>query len=86
MGIEDATVLADALLNNPPVLDDQGLNFQLALKEYAQRRVVRSRKLIPLASWSASSLAPGPLMRWLRNILLRIPVRDQKLYVSTLMR
>ena len=76
-GIEDATVLADALLNNPPLSDDVA-NFRGALSEYGKRRVPRSKKLLPLASWSAASMAPGWFMRWIRDLLLRMPTRDPK--------
>ena len=55
MGIEDATVLADSLLNYPPAAADED-NFGPALNDYAKRRVGRSQKLTPLVSVYESSI------------------------------
>jgi FAD-dependent urate hydroxylase len=52
--IEDATVLADALLNNPPTVDAATgkKDFDKALKEYASQRVPRSKKIATQSYWS----------------------------------
>ena len=74
MGIEDATVLADSLLNNLPSENDLG-NFRPALQEYAQRRVPRSKKVARMALWSgAISMGQRWYWRWIRDISARLPV------------
>ncbi|KAF8243384.1 FAD/NAD(P)-binding domain-containing protein [Wilcoxina mikolae CBS 423.85] len=51
--IEDATVLADALLNNPATIDDAGKkSFDAALKSYAAQRVPRSKRIARQSYWS----------------------------------
>ena len=80
MGIEDATVLADALLNNPPTPLNPA-EFDAALTEYAARRVPRSRKLESLAVYAKTlTMADRWWWRWLRDLSARIPVPDQKKY------
>lgn len=78
--IEDATVLANALLNNPPspLHDDC---FQAALREYARLRVPRSRRMAQTAHW-AGVLGIGEkwYWRWLRDFGSRMPLgKDPKL-------
>ena len=82
MGVEDATVLADALLNNPP--DASGdVSFDAAWTEYATRRVPRSKKVDALGSYSkALTMADRWWWRWLRDISSRIPISDPKTYDS----
>ena len=83
MGIEDATVLADSLLKNPPPEDDSG-NSRSALEEYAQRRVPRSKKVATMASWSrAFSMGERWYWRWIRDISALSPMGgDPKKCVS----
>jgi FAD-dependent urate hydroxylase len=52
--IEDATVLADALLNNLPGVDavTGKMDFDKALKEYATQRVPRSKRIAKQSYWS----------------------------------
>lgn len=84
MGIEDATVLADAILNNPPATLDRP-DFDPALTEYAARRVPRSRKLENLAAYAKTlTMADRWWWRWLRDLSARIPVPDQKEYSLSL--
>ena len=85
MGIEDATVLADSLLNNPPPENDGG-NFRPALEEYARRRVPRSKKVASMASWSGVlSMGEKWYWRWIRDLGARLPAGgDPKEYVLTL--
>lgn len=73
-GIEDATVLANALLNNPPSLTAK-CDFRAALEEYADYRVPRSKKAATLASW-AGIIGVGERWwwRWIRDIGARLPV------------
>ena len=74
MGIEDATVLADSLLNNLPPENDLG-NFRSALEEYAQRCVPRSKKVATMASWSgALSMGERWYWRWIRDLSARLPI------------
>jgi len=81
-GIEDATVLADALLNNPPPANAQG-NFRVALEEYARLRVPRSKKVAYLASWQGTiSTGERWWWRWIRDVSSRLPAGDPKTYVA----
>lgn len=74
MGIEDATVLADSLLNNPPP-ENEPVNFGTALEEYARRRVPRSKKVASLASWSGVlGMGDKWYWRWVRDWGARLPV------------
>lgn len=91
MGIEDATVLADALLNNLPPTPPQheegerpGEDFRAALEEYARRRVPRSKKVAKFASWSGVlGMGEKWYWRWLRDWGARMSVGggDPKKYV-----
>lgn len=82
MGIEDATVLADSLLNHPPPENDMG-NFRAALEWYAQRRVPRSKKVANMASWSGVlSMGERWYWRWIRDLGARLPAGvDPKMYI-----
>jgi hypothetical protein len=46
--IEDATVLANSLLNQPPVSSDEA-DFRLPLEDYAQIRVPGSKRMAQIA-------------------------------------
>ncbi len=53
MAIEDATVLADALLNNPPITTETKKKlFDKALQEYARLRVPRSQRIAKQSYYS----------------------------------
>lgn len=54
MSIEDATVLANALLNNPPTTTPgtTKLSFSTALREYTAARVPRSKSIAKQAYWT----------------------------------
>lgn len=72
-GVEDATVLANALLNNPPPMNDPG-SFQAALTEYAHTRVPRSKKVAKMASWTGVlSMGSNSWWRWIRDLGSRLP-------------
>ena len=54
--IEDATVLANCLLNYPPTEKEEGgtaLDFSSAVKEYTRRRLPRYRRIEAIASFAA---------------------------------
>lgn len=51
--IEDATVLADCLLNHPPNLINGTSNFSDAIKEHTRQRLPRYTKISTLAYWGA---------------------------------
>lgn len=61
--IEDATVLADCILNNPSVSADVASsssssnqsppNFSVAIKDYTKQRLPRYRRISQVASWGA---------------------------------
>lgn len=65
--IEDATVLANSLLNNPPsALDTDG--FSNVLEDYAEIRVPRSKHMAKAAYWlGVVSLGETWYWRWLRD-------------------
>lgn len=50
--IEDATVLANELLNNPPSLENGSLDFSRAIEAYAQVRVPRSKSMTKQSYWT----------------------------------
>ncbi|KAH7416767.1 hypothetical protein BKA64DRAFT_566233 [Cadophora sp. MPI-SDFR-AT-0126] len=65
--IEDATVLANSLLNNSPT-DYEILNFKDAISEYARLRVPRSKRMATQAYWTGVvGLAARFWWRWLRD-------------------
>ena len=86
MAIEDATVLADSLLNNLP-LDNDCNSFRGALEEYARRRVPRSEKVAKMAAWSGTlTMGERWYWRWIRDIGARLPAggdRKESVYVSS---
>jgi 2-polyprenyl-6-methoxyphenol hydroxylase-like FAD-dependent oxidoreductase len=49
--IEDATVLANELLNNPPSLENSSLDFSRAIEAYTQARVLRSKSMTKQSYW-----------------------------------
>ena len=51
--IEDATVLADCLLNYPPHLVENIPNFSTAVKEYTRQRLPRYQRISTMAYWGA---------------------------------
>ncbi|KAE9371769.1 FAD/NAD(P)-binding domain-containing protein [Stipitochalara longipes BDJ] len=57
--IEDATVFANSLLNNPPSTQNARLDFSQAIKEYVQARLPRSKSMAKQSYWM------GVLMSWL---------------------
>ncbi|KAF2811592.1 FAD/NAD(P)-binding domain-containing protein [Mytilinidion resinicola] len=64
-GVEDATVLANCLLNHSPSAES---NFRTALEEYAQVRISRSKKMARMASLAGNlSLGERWYWRWLRD-------------------
>lgn len=64
-GIEDATVLANELLNNPPVAG----SFQKAINSYVAVRVPRSKAMARQSYWTAVvSLGERWWWRWLRDV------------------
>jgi FAD-dependent urate hydroxylase len=64
-GIEDATILADALLNNPPSSQSSMLGFSKAIEEYVQARVARSKSMMKQSYWTAV------MMSWVNSWWLR---------------
>ena len=78
MAIEDATVLADALLNHAPP-DNYPSDFRAALAAYAKARVPRSKKVATMASWSGA-INTGKRWYWrlIRDLGARVPVGDPK--------
>ncbi|KAJ5130267.1 FAD/NAD(P)-binding domain-containing protein [Penicillium bovifimosum] len=66
--IEDATVLANELLNNPPSLENGSLDFSGAIEAYAQARVPRSRSMTKQSYWTGQlGLGARWWWRWLRD-------------------
>jgi 2-polyprenyl-6-methoxyphenol hydroxylase-like FAD-dependent oxidoreductase len=63
--IEDATVLANALLNNPPSSQNGALDFSKALEEYVKARVPRSKSMTKQSYWTAV------VMGWMDSWWLR---------------
>ena len=68
-GIEDATVLANALLNNAPEADEDGLiSFKKAIEEYTTARVPRSKRMTNQSYWTGLvTLGERWWWRWLRD-------------------
>ena len=64
--IEDATVLANALLNNGPSEYENAISLATALQEYARLRVDRSKRVADMA-WYAGKLDLGET--WYRREL-----------------
>jgi FAD-dependent urate hydroxylase len=61
-GIEDATVLANALFNNP-------MSFETAVREYVTERVPRSKRMASQSYWTGVvSLGERWWWRWLRDM------------------
>jgi FAD-dependent urate hydroxylase len=63
--IEDATVLANALLNNPPSSLNSKLDFSKAIGEYLQARLPRSKSMTKQSYWM------GVIMSWVDAWWLR---------------
>lgn len=72
MAIEDATVLANALLNNPPTVSPSGKPcFSAALAEYTAARVPRSTAIAKQAYWSGIAfMAERWWWRWIRDFVV----------------
>lgn len=70
MSIEDATILANAILNNPPSGDEKP-NFSSALSEYTKLRLPRSTSIAKQAYWSGIAfMAERWWWRWLRDFFV----------------
>jgi 2-polyprenyl-6-methoxyphenol hydroxylase-like FAD-dependent oxidoreductase len=70
--IEDATVLANELLNNPPSLENGSLDFSRAIEAYAQARVPRSKSMTKQSYWTGQlGLGARWWWRWLRDFATR---------------
>ncbi|KAJ5090658.1 FAD/NAD(P)-binding domain-containing protein [Penicillium argentinense] len=66
--IEDATVLANELLNNPPSSENGRLDFSRAIEAYAQARVPRSKSMTKQSYWTSQlGLGARWWWRWLRD-------------------
>jgi FAD-dependent urate hydroxylase len=85
-GIEDATILADALLNNPPSSQSHTLGFSKAIEEYVQARIARSKSMAKQSYWTAvmMSWVNSWWLRWLVDLgTVWLPTGgDPKLYVG----
>ncbi|KAL7267869.1 hypothetical protein RUND412_009528 [Rhizina undulata] len=73
MAIEDATVLADSLLKNPPTFTsfdfDSPANFSVALQHYAALRIPRSKSIASQAYWTGLvSMGERWWWRWVRDL------------------
>ena len=68
-GIEDATVLANALLNNAPdVQEDVQVSFKKAIEEYTTARVPRSKRMTNQSYWTGLvTMGERWWWRWLRD-------------------
>jgi len=68
-GIEDATVLANALLNNAPEVGvDGSASFEKAIQEYTTARVPRSKRMTNQSYWTGLvTLGERWWWRWLRD-------------------
>lgn len=80
MAIEDATVLANALLNNPPAESPPKPSFAAALGEYSVLRIPRSQSIAKQAYWTGIVfMAQRWWWRWLRDLVVAwIPIGDPK--------
>lgn len=66
--IEDATVLANELLNNPPSSEDNVLDFSTAIEAYTKARVPRSKSMTSQSYWTGQLGLGGRFWwRWLRD-------------------
>lgn len=79
MAIEDATVLANALLNNPSA-DTAKPSFPSALREYTSLRIPRSKSIAKQAYWTGIAfMAQRWWWRWLRDLFVAwVPMGDPK--------
>lgn len=67
-GIEDATVLANALLNHASKYDASPLYLRSAISDYASSRVPRSKRMASQSYWtSVVGLAQSWWWRWIRD-------------------
>lgn len=67
--IEDATVLANELLNNPPSSENDTLDFSRAIEAYAKARVPRSKSMTSQSYWTGLITLGGRWWwRWLRDL------------------
>jgi FAD-dependent urate hydroxylase len=84
--IEDATILADALLNNPPSSQSSISDYSKAIEEYVQARVARSKSMTKQSYWTAvmMSWVDSWWLRWLVDLgTTWLPTGgDPKLYVN----
>jgi len=71
-GIEDATVLANALLNHPPEsAGRRGVTFEKAIEKYQRLRRERSDKMTKQSYWTAVvTLGEWWWWRWLRDFAM----------------
>lgn len=68
--VEDATVLANAILNHPPTGDE---GFGNAVRQYARLRVPRSRRMAAVSSVLAKvALGSTWYWRWVRGVLVSL--------------
>ena len=66
--IEDATVFANELLNNPPSSENGSLDFSRAIRAYAHARVPRSKSMTKQSYWTGQlGLGSRWWWRWLRD-------------------
>ena len=82
--IEDATVLANSLLNHPPT-SGTGVDFRQPLEEYARLRVPRSKGMARVAYFAGLfGLGEPWYWRWLRDYgtVWVLSGEDKKLYVK----
>lgn len=71
MAIEDATVFANALLNNPPAPTAPKPSFAAALHEYSAQRIPRSKSIAKQAYWTGIAfMAERWWWRWLRDLFV----------------
>lgn len=73
MAIEDATVLANALLNNPPTFStaESKPSFAAAFREYSALRIPRSKSIAKQAYWTGIAfMAQRWWWRWLRDFFV----------------
>jgi FAD-dependent urate hydroxylase len=85
--IEDATILANALLNNPPSSENGRTDFFKTIKEYTEARVPRSKSMTRQSYYTALlGMSDRWWWRWLRDFATAlIPMGgDPKMYVISL--
>jgi len=55
--IEDATILANAILDNPPSTENGTLDFSMAIDEYVEARIPRSKIMTKQSYWTAIAMS-----------------------------